>query len=91
MVLALEHLHAHGIIHRDLKPENILIQADGHITLTDFGLAKEMANDDDAATTICGTNEYMGKIRCCRSVDVFCQLRSSSARNDTRSCIQSGC
>ena len=58
MVLALEHLHASGIIHRDLKPENILIDTSGHIVLTDFGLAKEM-KDDDAATTICGTNEYM--------------------------------
>lgn len=60
LVLALEHLHENHIIHRDLKPENILVSADGHIVLTDFGLAKEQVVDHDSgATTWCGTIEYM--------------------------------
>ncbi|KIY73313.1 kinase-like protein [Cylindrobasidium torrendii FP15055 ss-10] len=41
MVMALEALHDEGVIYRDLKPENVLIGRDGHIVLTDFGLAKE--------------------------------------------------
>lgn len=39
MFLALDALHQLNFIHRDLKPENFLISADGHIKLTDFGLA----------------------------------------------------
>ncbi|KAJ7715411.1 kinase-like domain-containing protein, partial [Mycena maculata] len=41
IVEGVEGLHAAGVICRDLKPENILIGGDGHIVLTDFGLAKE--------------------------------------------------
>src|ERR1700722_16833579 len=41
IVEGVEGLHAAGVIYRDLKPGNVLIGADGHIALTDFGLAKE--------------------------------------------------
>ncbi|DBA03476.1 TPA: hypothetical protein N0F65_002884 [Lagenidium giganteum] len=58
MVLALAHLHSQGIVHRDLKPENILISAQGHIKLTDFGLAKQYREGDELLT-VCGTDEYM--------------------------------
>ena len=40
IILALAYLHALNAIYRDLKPENILITSDGHVELTDFGVAK---------------------------------------------------
>lgn len=40
--LALEYLHKKGFAYRDLKPENMVIHKDGHVMLTDFGLAKHV-------------------------------------------------
>lgn len=60
ITLALSHLHSLGIIHRDLKPENILLDSQGHVHLTDFGLARDFGSHADGTTaTYCGTVEYM--------------------------------
>lgn len=58
IALALNHLHSIGVVYRDLKPENILLSAQGHIKLTDFGLAKDLYNDE-LTSTFCGTSEYL--------------------------------
>lgn len=54
IILALEYLHSKNIIYRDLKPENILISEDGHIRLTDFGLAKKLVEEAKVNPQVAG-------------------------------------
>lgn len=42
MFCCVDALHQLGYIHRDLKPENFLVDSNGHVKLTDFGLAAGM-------------------------------------------------
>ena len=62
IALALDTMHQHDIIYRDLKPENLLLGEDGHVKVTDFGLAKDHVKGDGAeegTNTFCGTPEYL--------------------------------
>ncbi len=57
---ALAHAHAQGTLHRDIKPGNLLLEANEHLWVTDFGLAKALeAEGLTHSGDLLGTLQYM--------------------------------
>jgi hypothetical protein len=57
---ALDYAHRHGMVHRDIKPANIMFSQEGHIILTDFGIARIVDTTPlTASGAMVGTPAYM--------------------------------
>jgi beta-lactam-binding protein with PASTA domain len=60
VLAALSAAHRRNVIHRDIKPQNVLVAEDGHLKVTDFGIAR--AGDDAGVTevgSVIGTAQYL--------------------------------
>ena len=71
---AVQHAHQNGVIHRDLKPSNIIVTAEGIPYVVDFGLAKNLLEDDVALTVsidgeAAGTPAYMSPEQAAGHID----------------------
>lgn len=57
---ALDYAHSNNVIHRDIKPSNLLLSSDARLHISDFGLARIIAEPGVTQTgDIVGTPFYM--------------------------------
>ncbi len=59
----LAYAHQQGVMHLDIKPANVIVAANGQPMLLDFGIARHVGYQADAAGGIDGTPRYMAPER----------------------------
>jgi len=63
LVAGMEYLHQRNIVFRDLKPDNIGFTNDGILKIFDFGLAKELRNNERVEDGLYNMTGCTGSIR----------------------------
>lgn len=73
---AVQYAHDHGVVHGNIKPTNIFVAADGHLLLSDFGIARGYDDSQQSLTRVgWGSAEYaapeqsLGLVK--RSSDIY--------------------
>ncbi|MHB8630172.1 MAG: serine/threonine protein kinase [Aggregatilineales bacterium] len=62
---ALNYAHEQGVIHRDIKPANVMFEHGQRVVLTDFGIARMVAQSSiTARNSLLGTPSYMAPEQC---------------------------
>ncbi|XP_062521391.1 beta-adrenergic receptor kinase 1-like isoform X2 [Corticium candelabrum] len=71
IILGLEHLHNLQIVYRDLKPANCLLSEDGHLKISDLGLACDISSSKPSERV--GTLGYMAPEVIQKDVEYDCR------------------
>ena len=75
---AVHHAHEHGVVHRDLKPANIIVDEQRCPHVTDFGIAKQLSEEE----TISTDGQIVGTVACMSPEQARGNTRETDHRSD---------